>query len=314
MTPQIIFGDIAGIPDKDLPDLAIALKDAGITRLDTAARYGGAPHASEKRSGAAGLPKQFTIDSKVLWDSPQSGPHSAEKVAQSVSESLASLGVEKVNVLYLHGPDDATPLAEQVRAIDAVYKQGKFNKFGVSNFDAAMLQECLDIATRENLVKPSVFQGQFNLVCRAWGDEVFPILRSNNMHFNAYSPLAGGFLLGNFTTNGHSGGNRFSDESPSGALYKRWFDKPSLHEAVKKLRTISEESGIAMADLSLRWLTYHSILGEGDGIILGASKISQVERNARQIRDGPLPEDVAQRLNALKRADGIWSSEVQGLE
>ena len=54
-----------------------------------------------------------------------------------------------------------------------------------------------------------------------------------------------------------------------------------------------------MDELSLRWVMYHSALKENDGIILGASKVTQIERNVAQMAKGPLNDDVVTELNAL---------------
>jgi aflatoxin B1 aldehyde reductase len=158
-----------------------------------------------------------------------------------------------------------------------------------------MVEEWLAIAEKENLVKPSVYQGQYNLLCRAYETTLFPLLHKHNISFVAFSPLAGGFLLGNLTAEGVQGGSRFAVQSP----FTGWYDKPTMHEAIKRLRAIAEKTGIGMDELSLRWLAHHSILQDQDGIILGASKVGQISKNVAQIRNGPLHEEVAKELSAL---------------
>ena len=116
------------------------------------------------------------------------------------------------------------------------------------------------------------------------------------MVFRGFSPLAGGFLLGNFTGDGVQGGSRFSIDSP----FMSWYNQPSMHEAVKRLRDISEKSGVGMDELSLRWLVYHSILSDEDAIILGASKVHQIGKNTAQIKKGPLDDAV------VKDLEGLW--------
>ena len=158
-----------------------------------------------------------------------------------------------------------------------------------------MVEEWLTIADREGLVKPSVYQGQYNLLCRGYETTLFPLLRQHKMHFNGFSPLAGGFLLGNFTAEGVQGGSRFTGESN----FKNWYDRPSMHEAIKRLKEIAEKTGVGMDELILRWVVHHSILSDEDGVILGASKVHQLERNVAQIEKGPLDETVAKELDEL---------------
>ena len=71
-----------------------------------------------------------------------------------------------------------------------------------------MVEDWLRIAKDKEYVKPTWYQGQYNLLCRTYEDILFPLLRSEGMHFAAYSPLGGGFLNGNFTPQ-KTGGVRF---------------------------------------------------------------------------------------------------------
>lgn len=122
MPVNVIAGDVR---DLDPEKLNTTLTSLGVTRIDTAASYG--KGESEKIIGRSGLSRAFEVDTKVLWIPPGDGMHTAEAVEKSVSNSLNVLGLEKVNVLYCHGPDYGTPLETQARALDAQYKKGRFN-------------------------------------------------------------------------------------------------------------------------------------------------------------------------------------------
>ena len=158
-----------------------------------------------------------------------------------------------------------------------------------------MIEEWLEISKQNDYIKPSVYQGQYSLLCRGYETTLFPLLRKHNMVFRGFSPLAGGFLLGNFTAAGVQSGSRFTVDTP----FMTWYNKPSMHEAVDRLKTISQSSGIGMDELSLRWLVYHSALTDQDAIILGASKAYQITRNAAQITRGPLSDMVVKQLDEL---------------
>jgi len=69
-------------------------------------------------------------------------------------------GASKLNILYAHGPDKKTPIAEQAAAFDKQFRLGRFAALGVSNFNADMLQQWIDIADKHGYVKPSVYQGE----------------------------------------------------------------------------------------------------------------------------------------------------------
>jgi len=113
------------------------------------------------------------------------------------------------------------------------------------------------------------------------------------------SPLAGGFLTGKLTGGDPLDGTRFEEGNMMGAFYKSMFDKPSMHSAVKKLQAVIKPQGITLTEASLRWLVYHSALREGDGVTLGASKMSHLEDNTKDIAKGPLPDDVVEGMEEM---------------
>jgi aflatoxin B1 aldehyde reductase len=102
-------------------------------------------------------------------------------------------------------------------------------QLGVSNFAPSMLSEWLSIAEAEGYVKPSVYQGQYNLLCRGYEDSLFPLLHKHNMVFHAFSPLAHGFLLGGYTSDASDGGKAGLREFAA-PNFRDWYDRPSMHE------------------------------------------------------------------------------------
>lgn len=118
----------------------------------------------------------------------------------------------------------------------------------------------------------------------------------NKTHIRA---LAAGFLTGNYSA-GKSNGTRFSDDHPLGKAFQTLYGAPKLQEAMKDLENALAPLGISGREASLRWIYHHSKLGDGDGIILGASKMSQIRENVKSISAGPLSEEVVQKI------EGIW--------
>lgn len=82
-------------------------------------------------------------------------------------------------------------------------------------------------------------------------------------------------------------------------MSKAWYDHGSMHEAVRRERDICEKAGLDLDEAVLRWLVWHSALGDGDGVILGASRAEQVRSAAEKIKKGPLEGWVADDLSAL---------------
>ncbi|EME81971.1 uncharacterized protein MYCFIDRAFT_120395, partial [Pseudocercospora fijiensis CIRAD86] len=278
------------------------LQKYGINRLDSAASYMNGD--SERRLGEAGIggSKNFQIDTKILTNFPAKGTLTTDKIIKSSKDSLERLKIEKINVLYAHAPDSETPIKEQVRGFDEVFKAGGVNAVGVSNFKPGMVEEWLEVSEKEGYVKPMWYQGQYNLVVRSYEEDVFPLVRREGMHFAAYSPLAGGFLNGNLKRNGVRTGQRFVEHQAKD-MYTGFFDQPCMYDAWDKLDAIAKDTGISPDELGLRWLLHHSALQDGDVLILGASKVYQIEDSLAKLQKGPLDEATVEQLDAINTSE-----------
>ncbi|OJD36445.1 aldehyde reductase [Diplodia corticola] len=307
--PALIFGGAsigsAYTTPEAVADLLATLKSLGIQRIDTAARYPPtSPGTSERLLGEAAAARQgFTIDTKVLASGDGSGNLTPAAIDDSVQQSYSRLqmGDAKFNILYCHMPDPQTPLEDQAAGLNDQHRKGHFKHLGVSNFSPEMLSEFIEICDRKGYVKPSVYQGQYNLVCRGIEDTLFPTLRKHGIAFNAFSPLAGGFLTGRLTAN-ETEGTRFAEGDAMGNFFKAQYDKKEMHDAIASLNSIIEALGISKIEASLRWIFYHSALGASDGVILGASKPAQLDSNVSAVKKGPLPEKVVSAMDAIWRS------------
>ncbi|KAF2477646.1 Aldo/keto reductase [Lindgomyces ingoldianus] len=286
--------------------LAEVLKELKIKEIDGAALYPITnPGQSEKLIGECGYVENgFLVDSKILHFGGGEGTLSKAAIERSLDQSLANIKTDKLHILYCHGPDKETPIAEQVATLDAEYKKGKFEKLGVCNFPIEMLEQYLKTAEEKGYIKPSVFQGQYNLLCRGYEARLLPLLRKHNISFVAYSPLAGGYLTGKLTFSTGTEDlkeTRFnvSDTNYMGMAYRNWYDKPSMHSAVRKMEGLCKAHGVQMSDAACRWVLHHSILdGEhGDGVIIGPRTLAQLAKYAESYKQGPLTDELAKELS-----------------
>jgi len=294
-TPKIIFGTaaIASLSPETRKEIFEILDRHDVKELDTAYIY----LDSEKTLAAEGAPSKYAIHTKA--------PRTLNKqnVLDGVEKSLSDLGVSSVELYYLHGPDPATPLEETLSAIQEIYAAGKFKKFGISNFLPDDTQKIYDIQKAANSVLPTVFQGNYNPVARQNELDLIPLLRKLNIAFYAYSPIAGGFLVKDpAVLRAGKGVGRFNKELAVGKMYSTIYGKESLYDSLEEWAKIAADAGISRAALAYRWVTFHSALKaeHGDGVILGASKSSQLEESLDAIKAGPLDEAIA------KRVDAIW--------
>lgn len=77
-----------------------------------------------------------------------------------------------------------------------------------------------------------------------------------------------------------------------GAAHSNWYDKPVMHQAVTELQEYIKPMGLSLTEVAVRWLVYHSELGVGDGVIVGGSRVEQIEGNLGDVRKGALEEGV----------------------
>lgn len=220
-------------------------------------------------------------------------------VKDQLNGSLRRLDLEEVDVFYLHFPDASTPIEETVRACAELHAEGKFSELGVSNFPLSLIEEMLPVCDKLGCPRPTVFEGVYNALSRKAEAELIPALNGLSMRFNAYNPLAGGMLTGKYREiKDIPVEGRFALRAKS---YQGRYWKESYFDALGIVSEACASEGIPDAEAALRWLAFHSALdeGRGDGIIIGASKLSQLEQNLASLEKGSLPESV---VDAFDRA------------
>src|SRR5256712_4137202 len=112
---------------------------------------------------------------------------------REVDLSLKRLRTDWVDVLLVHWPDADTPFEETMRALEEVVASGRFRLVGVSNFPAAMIEECL--RTR----RVDVSQVGYHMLDRRQEHETFPGCLTNGIGVMGYGSLGHGLLTGAFT-------------------------------------------------------------------------------------------------------------------
>ncbi|KAI0422947.1 putative oxidoreductase [Xylaria grammica] len=311
MVPQVVFGT-AGLglhgtafqSASSVKGLLRVLRDLGISRLDTGARYPPLnPGLSEQLLGEARkLSRDFVIDTKVYTDATKdgSGDLTLEAISTSAKGSLQRLQrPEGVNVLYIHRADPTTPLEEQIQGFAEQIAEGRCKTWGVSNMRPEVLEELLRLCEENGWPKPSYYQGTYNVISRGMETKLWPILQTHNVKFVAFWALAAGFLTGNFV-NGQHAGTRMGDDNPLGKQIQKMYGSQDVLDAVKKFDTETRALGLTPLEVAVRWIFHHSKLTDDDCVLLGASKVEQIVENVAFIREGLLPD------NVLPLVEELW--------
>ncbi len=281
------FGESVFSPD--VVKFVHAFLDAGYNELDTAYVYNDGNCERLLGEVLPGLDRPFKIATKV---NPRiSGKLDAEAAYTQVNESLKRLNMESVDTVFLHFPDPATPVISVLEAMADLYEQGKFSELGLSNFPAWMVTDVWHICDRHGWIKPTVYEGVYNPLTRRAEAELNDCLNYFDMRFYAFNPMCGGLLTGRY--------EKYEDAPSDGRFthrpnYQARYWKKSYFEAVKLIKTVSEEHGINSIEATYRWLAFHSMLNgdRGDAILVGASKLSHLRQNMETVKAGPLPDDV----------------------
>ncbi len=290
---KLILGTMTFGPQVDIDGSRALLKRfiaAGYRELDTAYVY----NEGETETILGSILREAGNNSLYLATkvNPRvTGRLDEAAVKMQLDESLRRLGRDSVDILYLHLPDPHTPIEETLKACTDLHEQGRFAELGLSNFPAWMVVDIWHLCKANGWPQPSVYQGLYNGLSRKIESELFPALRRLGMRFYAYNPLAGGMLTGKHA--------RYDDSPMAGRFarlqsYRNRYWKPSYFDAVSALTARCREAGIEPASAAYRWLTFHSLLDPsmGDGIIVGASSMGQLEQNISAVEEGPLPEAV----------------------
>ena len=279
-------------------------RSRGYSDVDTARAYPvGRGGTCEKLLGEKQLRLRSWSNVSTKVSSFMPGSHRARNIERSINRSLEALNVEQVDIMYLHAPDRATSFEETCFAMQKAYEAGKFERFGLSNYQVKDVKEIVEICERNNLVKPSVYQGQYNPICRGAEAELFAVLRQHNISFYAYSPSACGFFS-NKISKGHTPGEagRWNIKSPLGAKYRGDYFHDPLFAAAEMVKGHAAFYNISGHAAALRWTTWHSDLQaeKGDAVIIGASTQEQLEENLNILEQGPLPDSL---LHVIER---VW--------
>ena len=222
---------------------------------------------------------------------------SAEEVERQLTESLGRLGLDYVDLFYLHSPDNETPIEVTLEGCARLYDAGRFRQLGLSNYASWQVAEIWHVCEHRGWPIPSVYQGMYNAVTRAVETELFPCLRHLGIRFYAYNPPAGGLLTGKH--------RRVDDDPPAGRfrdnpLYAPRFWTAAYFDALESVRASTEAAGVSMTAAALRWIRHHSSIDgmNGDAVIVGASTVDQLRENLIALDGDPLDDDVVEALDA----------------
>jgi aryl-alcohol dehydrogenase-like predicted oxidoreductase len=234
--------------------------DMGIRAFDTADAYGGGRSEAWIGEWLAGkdngVRDRFVIETKTYnpMDEGQDHGLARSRVLRQVDASLARLGLERVPLYLAHEFDPDVPQEETLATFDELVRAGKVGAVGASNFNADQLAEALEISELEGLVRYEWIQNSHSLLEHEDAETIFPVCREHGIGYEAFGPLAGGWLTGKYRR-----GEQFPEGSrmtqrPEGYVS---FATDRSYTALEQLEELARERGVSMAGLALGWLLAH---------------------------------------------------------
>jgi aryl-alcohol dehydrogenase-like predicted oxidoreductase len=252
--------------------------ELGINFIDTADIYGD----SELKVGAAikNRRQDVVLATKFGFvQEPRGIDGRPEHVHEACERSLKRLGVDQIDLYYLHRVDPSVPIEETVGAMAELVRQGRVRYLGLS-------EAAPETIRRAHRVHPiTAVQNEYSLFTREPEGELLPTLRALGIGLVAYSPLGRGFLGGRFRSLDDLAPDDWRRSNPrfQGENFSR-----NLAVA-DRVREMAQEKGCTPAQLALAW-----VLGRGKDVIPipGTSSVARLKENAASVKVRLTPDDL----------------------
>ena len=256
--------------------------DLGVTFLDTSDMYGSGHNEELVGRAIAGRREEVQLATKFAIrreGGRRRIDNSPEWVREACEGSLRRLGVERIDLYYMHRRNPEVPIEESVGAMAELVAQGKVAHLGLSEVNPDTLRAA-------NAVHPiTALQSEWSLFTRELEREIVPTARELGVGIVPYSPLGRGELTGALEI---TAGDDFRQSSPRFQAENR---QRNL-ELVERAKQIAADAGCTPAQLALAW-----VLQRGNDVvpIPGTRRTSRIEENAAAVDI----ELTADQLNAL---------------
>jgi aryl-alcohol dehydrogenase-like predicted oxidoreductase len=254
------------------------VRDAGINFFDSANEYN--KGKSEEILGrlAKGHRDDLVITTKCfnpIRDDVNARGGSRRHIVQAVEASLKRLQTDRIDVLFMHRYDVATPIEETMRALEDLVRAGKVIYPAVSNWSAWQTQRAVDIQEHNGWSHLQVIQPMYNLVKRQAEVELLPMAAANGIGCIPYSPAAAGLLSGKYF--GQATGRLKTNK-----MYEARYGDAWMFEVAEKYTAFCKEKGLHPVSTAIAWVGTHPAV---TAPIIGA-------RNVEQLKDSLASVDV----------------------
>ena len=236
-------------------------RDSGINFIDTANVY--CDGESERITGrAVAEHREWWVVATKIANPTGPGPNarglSRRHAFSAVDASLKRLGMDTIDILYIHKEDHNTPLEELVHAMADLVRSGRIRYFGVSNHRAWRVAEICRLCDIAGIDRPVVSQPYYNALNRAPEVEHLPACAHLGLGMFPYSPLARGVLTGKYRPDATP-----EEGSRAGRQDKRMMETEWRPESLQIAQTLAHHArdrGITPGQFAFAWVLNNKLV------------------------------------------------------
>lgn len=276
--------------------------ELGVTMFDTADMYGLGhnekllgqffkAHQDDQKTGRIKVATKFGIE-RHNGSYERRINNSPEYIRQACEGSLRRLGLERIDLYYVHRVDAASDLIETIGVLSKLIREGKVAHIGLCEVSAKTL------ALAHQVHPITAVQSEYSLWTRDAENDILPMCRELGVGFVAYSPLGRGFLSGKFDSVENLDDNDFRRSNPR-------FQGDNLRHnlgLLEKLKQLAADRGLTPTQIALAWL-----LGKYEklAVIPGTRKVDRLEENCAAAEIS-LSEDEAAMLESAFKPEAVY--------
>ncbi|MFJ5259510.1 aldo/keto reductase [Streptomyces sp. NPDC088387] len=286
--------------------------ELGVTLFDTAEAYGAGDNERLLSPFVRAHRDEVVVATKFGLSIPPDDPtrrvirNDEPYIRQAIEGSLRRLGIEAVDLYYMHRRDVSVPIEETVATMADLVREGKVKHLGLSEVTAAELRAA-------HAVHPiAAVQSEWSLFSRDIEAQVVPAAAELGVALVAYSPLGRGFLTGSFVNaDTELGDDDFRRQQP-----RFTGDNAAANAALlEPVRTVAAAHDATLGQIALAWVQQQSAVhGLPVVPIPGTSKPTRAEENTAATRitlkddEVAILNDIAAKVTGARYKDMTFSS------
>lgn len=273
--------------------------ELGINFFDTANVY--SLGTSEEYMGRAfkdfSNREEIVIATKVsgaMRKGPNGSGLSRKVIMAEVDGCLKRLGVDYIDILYIHRWDYNTPIEETMCVLNDLVRCGKVHYLGASSMYTWQFQKAQYVAEKNGWTKFSVMQGHYNLLYREEEREMNPLCKDMGVALVPYSPLAAGRL----TRDWSSDSKRFKEDK----IAKKKYDDTEETDKiiVERVKEVAEKYNVTRSQVAIAWLLAKGVCSPVIGVtkekylddFVGALNLTLSNEDIKYLEEAYVPHKI----------------------